>query len=119
MEIRYEVETGWPSSLELCRRVAAYGRLDRVLGFKVGISCNPEGRAALYKHQDPHYKEMVVLYKTSSDSVVRDVERDLTIWFKGDAECDNVNIGGGGPKGSAPFYLYVVLRERINKPSEA
>jgi len=93
MQIRYELETGWPSSLDLCRRVAAYGRIDRVLGFKVGISCNPKGRAALYKHKDPHYKEMVVLYKTSSDALVRDVERQLTVWFMDDAECDNLNRG--------------------------
>jgi hypothetical protein len=119
MLIRHELETGWPSTLDLCRRVAAYGRLDRVLGFKVGITCNPKKRAALYKHKDPHYHEMIVIYKTSSDALVRDIERDLTVWFMTDAECDNMNIGGGGRCGCAPYYLYVVLREPINKPSEA
>jgi len=113
MELRYEVETGWPDGLELRRRVAAYGRLDRVLGFKVGITCDPSNRAAQYRYRDPHYKEMVIIYKTRSDPMVRNIEREMTDWFDDDPECDNYARGGGGPRGSPPYYLYVVLRERI------
>ena len=112
MDIRYEIETGWPSFLALRQRVAAYGRIDRVLGFKIGISSAPRNRAALYRYKDPHYREMVVLYKTSSEASVRNTERELTAWFLDDYECDNQNLGGGGPLGPPPYFLYVVLRER-------
>ena len=29
MEIRHELQSGWPGALQLCRRIAAYGRIDR------------------------------------------------------------------------------------------
>ena len=113
MLIREELQTGWPSQLALRQRVAAYGRIDRVQGFKIGISSKPRDRAALYRHKEPHFREMIVLYKTFSEFNVRNTERELTIWFKVDFECDNKNLGGGGPIGEPPFYLYVVLRERL------
>lgn len=113
MEIRYELQTGWPGALELCRRIAAYGRIDRVLGFKVGITCDPKARAALYRYMDPHFKEMIVVYKTSSDAVVRKVEREMTDWFIEDDECHNEAPGGGGPRGEPPYFLYVVLCEKL------
>ncbi len=110
MQIRYELETGWPDERALRQRVAAYGRIDRVKSFKVGISSTPNKRAALYRHKNPEYEEMVVIYKTTSESHVRNTERNLTRWFKEDEECDNKNLGGGGPIGPAPYFLYVVLQ---------
>ncbi len=118
MKIRYETKTGWPSNLTLCQRVAAYGRIDRVLGFKVGISSQPSKRAALYRYKDPHYKEMVVIYSTTSEATVRRAEKDLINWFKDDYECDN-EANGGGPTAEAPYYLYVVLREKLSSSSVA
>lgn len=113
MKIRYEEQTGWPGALKLIRRVAAFGRIDRVLGFKVGITSDPEKRASGYRYNDPHFKEMVVIYKTSSDAVVRDIKGKLTDWFLEDNECHNERRGGGGPSGKPPYYLYVVLCEQV------
>lgn len=51
---------------------------------------------------------MVVLYQTSSDTHVRLMEKELTVWFREDA--DNQRYGGAGPQGTPPYFLYVVLR---------
>ena len=107
MDIRYEVETGWPSQQNLRQRIGAYARIDRVKSFKIGITCNPSSRAALYRQTD-NYDEMIVIYKTSSDAMVRNTEREMTEWFWDD--CDNLRMGGAGPAGSGPYYLYVVVR---------
>lgn len=104
MDIRYEMDTGWPGSLNLHQRIAAYVRPERARRFKVGITNNPTVRAANYGDQ---YDEMIVVYKTASDNNLRDMEEFLTRYFEGDS--DNLNYGGGGPRGDGPYFLYVVL----------
>ncbi len=108
MKIRDEAETGWPSNLELRRRVAAYARVDRARRFKIGITSKPRERAAVYRQEEPWYTEMVLVYKTFSDAVARELERELTMWFEEDS--DNKRYGGAGPHGRAPYFLYVVLK---------
>jgi hypothetical protein len=107
MEVRSEEETGWPSQQALRQRIAAYARVDRVKSFKIGITNNPTARAALYRYQT-RYDEMILVYRTSSDAMVRNTERELTEWFWDD--CENEILGGGGPSGEPPYYLYVVVR---------
>ena len=108
MTIRHEEQTGWPSQVVLRQRIGAYARVDRADGFKIGITCDPDARAALYRNKEPGYREMVVLYRTASDDHVRQMERELTVWFRDDS--DNERFGGAGPQGQAPYYLYIVLR---------
>ena len=105
MLVRYEEETGWPSRLQLHRRISAYVRVDRVRAFKVGITCNPEVRARAYNGE---YDEMVVVYRTSSDKHVRELEAFLVEYY--DGYSDNERGGGGGARGAPPYYLYVVLK---------
>jgi len=103
--VRYAMETGWPSQLGLRRRISAYARTDRASGFKIGITSNPEQRMSNYGRA---YTQMVVLYQTSSDRLVRGTESQL-IDYHWDYS-DNQAGGGAGTLGSPPYYLYVVMR---------
>lgn len=108
MDIRYEIETGWPSQSNLHQRVSAFTRNDRCVSFKIGITNNPNRRASLYRSNSTIYHEMVVLYKTSSDAHVRYMERFLCDYYADVS--DNVNAGGGGLGGEGPYYLYVTIK---------
>ena len=108
--IHYDFLTGKPSELasDLRRRVSAYTRADLKRKFKIGISCDPEGRwENAYKN---YYDEMIVLYKSQSIESVSQVERDLVAHNKHFTE--NRIAGGGGGIGTAPFYLYLVLADK-------
>src|SRR6266478_4734876 len=96
MEIRDACETGWPSGVRLQQRVAAYVREDRLRNYKlhdrvkayvrderlrrykVGITSGPRTRAVQYGAQ---YDEMILVYRTSSNDHVRELERVLTEYF--------------------------------------
>jgi len=109
MEIRDDkVETGWPSQLNLHQRVSAFTRPDRCISFKIGITNNPDKRASLYRGSGTIYHEMVLLYRTSSDTHVRAMEVFLCDYYK--ESSDNVNAGGGGPGGEGPYYLYLTIQ---------
>lgn len=100
--------TGWMTGASsLTRRVAAIVRRDRVAAFKIGITDDPDRRwREAYKDE---YDEMVLVYWSVSDTVARDVERDLIEWFCDRAE--NLRSGGGGPPGRRfRRYVYVVIR---------
>ena len=101
------VQTGRPNQIisTLRRRISALIRAD--VAFKVGITNNPQARARAYGYE---YDEMIVLYTTSSDNYVRDLESALVYeyWYMN----DNYTGGGGGGRGMPPYYLYIV-RERV------
>lgn len=101
------VQTGRPNQIisTLRRRISALIRAD--VDFKVGITNNPQARARAYGYE---YDEMIVLYRTSSDDFVRDLESALVYeyWYMN----DNLTGGGGGGRGMPPYYLYIV-RERV------
>ena len=101
MDIRYELQTGWPSSTNLHRRISQYVR--DATNFKIGITDNPSSRA--YNYTD-RWDEMLVLYQTSSIDNVREMEDMMIVYYP---ESDNENRGGGGRIGSPPYYLYVVI----------
>ena len=107
MPITYDSHTGWPSRVESSLRRSISQRTKNAYGFKIGITSYPEWRFKMYGSD---YRDMVVVYETSSESHVRDLERWLVDFFYGAPGCDNVNRGGGGPIGQSPFYLYVVRR---------
>lgn len=113
MEVRYELETGWPVNSTLQQRISAYIRSDRAKKFKVGITNNPERRASSYDTQcaiqrATKYDEMIVVYQTQSKRNLDQMERFLIEYYDGNS--DNINNGGGGPKGVPPYFLYVVRR---------
>lgn len=88
MELRFRIVTGWPSRLNLRRRISAYTRQDRVYWFKIGVTSNPEGRAAAYGDE---YDEMIILYKTQSEKNARELERILVEDYRTRAD----NLRGG------------------------
>jgi len=109
--IAWEEETGNPGPLsnemaaKLNRRISQYKRGGR--DFKIGITSNPDRRAMEYDSREGgKYDEMVVLYRTRSPSVVRDLESRLV--SKHQKDSDNEQGGGGGPLGNPPYYLYIV-----------
>ncbi|MYA62685.1 MAG: hypothetical protein F4X94_08955 [Dehalococcoidia bacterium] len=104
--IQYEFDTGWPSQIlsTLFRRVSQYRLYSP--HFKIGITSNPEGRAYQYDYESGMYNEMIIIYKTSSDSSVRTLEADLIEYYWD--VCDNSIGGGGGGRGLPPYYLYIV-----------
>jgi len=105
MRIREDIETGWPSGTNVHQRISAYVREGRARSFKVGITNNPYARAANYGDQ---YDEMIVVYQTTSDKNLRELETLLTDYYAGHS--DNQNDGGAGPRGQGPYFLYVVVR---------
>jgi len=101
MIVRWQTRGGWPSQLGLYSTISAYTRSDRVSTFKIGITGNPDNRAAAYD-----YDEMVVLYETRSERHARDLEAILVEDYRD--YCDNKRRGGAGRLSGPPFYLYVV-----------
>jgi len=113
LDVRYETDSGWPSALEnLWRRVSAYTRGDRIIGWKVGLTNNPERRAYSYdRDTDYYYDEMVAIYETSSIKNARDLEFAITSEY--DGYCDNERLGGAGPDSATPpYYVYLVLKRK-------
>ena len=93
----------------LRRIISAYTRSDRCSQFKIGITGNPRRRASQYQndYDDYDYDEMVVLYRTMSERVVRDTEGFLTDFYWED--CDNSIRGRNGRLSGPPYYVYIVL----------
>lgn len=101
----FSPETGWPQAVvtSVSRRISAYTRSDRVNGFKIGITNNPERRFRDgYAHA---YPKMAVVYQSSSLENVSELER-LLIEHNYEL-ADNIISGGGGNYGDPPYYLYV------------
>ncbi len=109
-KVYFDFVTGRPSSVAstLRRRVSAYTRSNLDRGFKIGITNNPSVRFSNGYADD--YDEMVVLYKSSSIDSVSEVERDLIEHNKDITQ--NRIAGGGGNYGEAPYYLYIVLKDK-------
>ena len=114
MELRFELETGWPSQLTTMeRRIGGFKR--HASAFKIGITNDPWRRMREYEVYSPrHYSEMIVLYETSSFTHAADLERRLINhqWY--DPRIRNQISGGGGRPGAGWYYLYVVRRRRNN-----
>ncbi len=110
--VRYEIESGWPSGLDtFLRRIRAYTRSDRVSGWKVGISAYPERRAGEHARSGTGYDEMVVFYMTGSVEDARRVERWITEAYADRWDLENKRLGGGGPPAyAAAHYVYLLLR---------
>lgn len=108
--IHYDYETGRPSEVatSLKRRVGAYTRDNLKRKFKIGITCDPEGRWDNAYKRD--YDEMIVLYQSQSIDSVSQVERDLIEHNKHLTK--NRIAGGGGAIGNPPYYLYLVLADK-------
>jgi hypothetical protein len=108
--VRFQIESGWPSSLDtFLRRISAYTRSDRVRRWKIGISAYPKRRAGQHNRSDIRYDEMVVIYMTRSIKNARLVEQWITMEYVG--HHDNKRHGGGGLKAAADaHYVYLLLR---------
>ena len=81
--------------------------------FKIGITGNPDSRAAQQDYRI--YSEMILLHKTSSESRVRQWEKDTAeIVTKYHSRCANQvgSLGGGPLTERGPYYLYLVRRRR-------
>jgi len=102
MDVRWNLcRHGWPMNIELPRMIGALTRGG--CPFKIGITGDPDQRAYQY---DDAYDEMVVLWRTTSESSVRATEWELTDRYW--EYCDNSVHGGGGRLEGPPFFLYVV-----------
>jgi hypothetical protein len=111
MDIIYDLRTGWPSKHDLTRRVSAYARSDRCTAFKIGITGNPKKRAQIYRANGADYGRMIILYQTSSEKNIREMERVLCELYSGISE--NSNKGGGGKLSlEKKYYLYIILKAR-------
>lgn len=107
MELRYDMDVGWPSQLEetMKRRVSALVKGSHA--FKVGITSDPDRRKYGYGTM---YKEMIVIYRTTSETNVRSMEKQLYSYYGNRCEFDGQDgAAARGPLGNTPyFYLYVV-----------
>jgi hypothetical protein len=110
MIIRRAIQTGIPKKLNLHARISALTRKDRVSGFKIGITCDPEARVRGRTYSNT-YDEMVVLYKTDSLDRIRAIEAMMTEYHH--ELSDNIKMGGAGRSGTPPYYLYVVIKKQV------
>jgi hypothetical protein len=104
----YNFSTGWPVEIvtDVLRSISAYTRRDRVRGFKIGITNNPERR--FREAYARAYHKMAVVYRSDSIDNVADLEH-LLIQHNWELVDNNIS-GGGGNYGDAPYYLYVAMR---------
>jgi hypothetical protein len=104
----YNFVTGRPQEVvsDVLRSISAYTRSDRVRGFKIGITSDPERR--FREAYDHAYHKMAVVYRSSSVANVAELER-LLIEHNWEL-ADNIIAGGGGNYSDPPYYLYVVMR---------
>jgi hypothetical protein len=106
--VNYNYIAGRPQEVvsDILRSIGAYTREDRVRGFKIGITGDPERR---FREEYAHaYHKMAVVYESSSINNVSQLECLLIEHNKELA--DNIISGGGGNYGDPPYYLYVVMR---------
>ena len=94
--------------LRIQRSISYYSKNHNI---KVGITSKPKRRASKYA-SETIYDEMIVLFKTSSERVIRGLEKYIV--DKNRDSLDNVINGGGGPLGEGPYYLYVVTSRKSN-----
>ena len=98
---KYEI-----ASLSIQRSIINYSKNHSL---KIGITSKPKSRASKYNNET-NYDEMIVLFKSSSKSVIRSFEKFLI--DKNWAIIDNEIGGGGGPLRDGPFYLYVIRKKK-------
>lgn len=84
--------------------------------YYIGISNNPMERNKKHAQYGKGHKQMIVLYKTSSSAVCKNVERELVSYYQNNEKYSdliwNGTGGGGGKDGeSGPYYLYLLLWE--------
>ena len=79
---------------------------------KVGITNKPNTRAYQHERIDPDWELMVVLWKTTSPRMIRRAE-SVIIDYLGE-HLENLVGGGGGRQAEVgPYFLYVLLSERL------
>ncbi|MBQ0933432.1 hypothetical protein [Ideonella alba] len=108
MLIRQDPKPAWPTGLDLRRRIAIHARPDHRADFRVGLTADVDGRVELYHRLAPGFTELVVLGQTTSETQMRETERDLRQWYRDDF--DSPHFGVVGADGPPPYYLYVALR---------
>ena len=112
MQLRYEIQGGWPSQLTNINQILG-GYKKHLSAFKIGITNDPENRKRQYEKDYPRYfGEMIVLYETTSLSNARKLEKQLIDKNWEDERLINEIGGGGGKPGEGPYYLYIVRRRR-------
>src|SRR5258708_2151840 len=102
--VRFECLKGTPQevAIPLIGKISALTRVDRVDGFKIGITNDPTRRFSAYGDD---YEDMIVIYQTNSIDSVSFVE---TLLIEHNWEfADNEIGGGGGAIGDPPYFLYV------------
>ena len=113
MPIRYQIRTGqFREQLDnLKTRIRRYSQGSEI--FKIGKTNNPENRWNTYLSTEPGvWDEMVVLYRTTAENSIDNMERRLIHFFlldRPDPKCENMNIGGGA-NGLSPYFLYIVRK---------
>ena len=79
--------------------------------FYIGITNRPYRRSI--EHEWRNHERMILLYRTTSESYVRSLERDFVNLYKTDPEYNekmaNATGGGGGAYGEGMHYLYILL----------
>jgi hypothetical protein len=107
----------------LIRSISAICRLDRSVGlFYVGVASGPDYWTALTRRVDTKKLEngvtdMYLLYQSSSERNTRDLEAWLITHYQEFQEDDriwNAVGGGGGRRGSGPYYfLYLAVTRGV------
>ncbi len=111
MSVRWNQWTGHYSQVAESLRRALGQYMTRNSEFKVGLTVDPDQRWG--GHAPDGWREMVVIYETSSARSAAQAERELIEhgWESQiDSESWNLVRGGGGlQQGYDAYYVYVLL----------
>lgn len=110
MAIRWLEKTGFPNLILPSLRAALGQHARRHDEIKIGLTVNPEARWNAHKQEN--WKEMVVIYETSSPRFASNIERDLIKhgWdFHYDKSWNEITGGGSLQHGHLRYYVYVLL----------
>ena len=114
MSVVYSLITGHPSEVVNSLRSTIGAHCRHHNNVKIGITDDPETRLAQHKKVYGWIRQMVVIYKTTSDSYVREIERHLIDHamkkdYVGETLIHNQRSGGGGRgSDSETYYVYII-----------
>jgi len=109
MELTYDYWKGHLVNVETQLKQSVNAYIQHYSEIKIGITCNPDRRKSEHHRSKKGWEKMVIKYETQSVKYINAIEKTL-IDYHWDYVTNEVG-GGGGPNGTPPYYLYVLLKK--------
>jgi hypothetical protein len=105
MVLHYDYWSGQLNEVETSLEKSVANYANKYQKVKIGITNNPQ-RRSVELDKTKKWKRMIVKYYTTSEKNVSEVVNMISAHHWDLVENE---ISGGGLKGSAPYYLYVLV----------